>query len=331
MRKRKTEEIREIVGDLGYKLLDEYQEKRNGIRRVVIQDIHGCKYSSYLNHLMGGVFPPIAETRNPFSLSNISLWLKKEKKPFVLCENNVYKGSSEKLFFQCLKEECQEIFDMSWREVYSNDCGCPYCSGKRVGKRNNLACRRPELVAEWDYEKNKRNPEEYTEFTNERVSWICSKSGHLWDATINHRSNGSGCPKCADLQRESAIANELKVYFKGSYKAIPEYKILKNPDTGYWLPYDIYIAYGDSPDFNGFYIEIHGLQHYYKLSGWYKKEANRKGTTSEEEFEYQKHKDRLKRRFARKNGTYIEIDLRKIKTAEEAIKYIENILESSLL
>lgn len=132
----------------------------------------------------------------------------------------------------------------------------------------------------------------------------------------------SGHTKSCGCLSESFISSEVKRYLKQKYKAITEYKIFKNPDTGYWLPYDIYIPYGNNPELNGFYVEVHGEQHY-KLNPWHKLMSKKNGTTPEEEFEYQKHKDKIKKKFAKKNGYYIEVNLLKIKIVEEAIEYIQ--------
>ena len=51
---------------------------------------------------------------------------------------------------------------------------------------------------------------------------------------------------------------------------------------------------------------------------------NKKRT--EKVFKESKYRDRIKKKFAKKNGTYIEIDLRKIKTTEQAIGYVEDII-----
>jgi len=324
--KRTREKIEKTVENLGYKLLYEYSEEKNGMRRIIIQDSEGYKYGLYFNDFTKGCVANFVDRRNPFVLFNIGLWLKKENKPFLLCNGNVYKGNKEKLFFQCLVEDWQEIFDMNWNNIY-NGHKCPFCVGKRVGKYNNLEYLRPDLVVEWDFKNNKNSPKDYTEFAKEKVSWICSKCENIWEAKIGDRSHGSGCPRCSDLQKESTIANELKIYFKQNYNAIPEYKALKNPETNRWLPYDIYIPYGKIPELNGFYIEVH-WEHHYRLCLWHKKQAERNGTTPEEEFEYQKWKDKIKKRFAKKNGVYIEIDLRKTKTIESAIKHVENVLKT---
>ena len=115
----------------------------------------------------------------------------------------------------------------------------------------------------------------------------------------------------------------MKKYFEKNYNGIKEYKVLKNPDTNQWLKCDIYILYGENPKTNGVYIEVHGEQHY-KINGWHKLKAEKNKSTPEEELKYQKWKDKIKKNFCKKNGTYIEVNLMKIKTVEEAIEYIEN-------
>lgn len=317
--KRTIEEVSQIVTNFGYELLDKYQEGKRKMCRVIIKDEYGYKYDTLLSNLIKGQVPDFVNKGNPFTLShNIPLWLEKENKSFKLFGDNEYKGSNKRLFFQCLNESCGEIFDMSWTEIYSHNCSCPFCSGQRTGKRNNLLYLRPDLAKEWDYKKNKENPENFTCGSNREVFWICSKCNYSWKTTIFHRTtDGTGCPKCADAYRESKIASGLKANLKERYDAISEYKILKNPNTRQWLPFDIYIPFGENPEINGFYIEVHGEQHYKFIVHWHK---------TKERFEYNKKLDKLKKKFAKKNGTYIEIDLRKNKDIEEIIKKIEDIL-----
>jgi len=116
--------------------------------------------------------------------------------------------------------------------------------------------------------------------------------------------------------RESLIANELKRWAKEEFKFVKtEHKVIKNSETNCWLKCDIYI--GEPNTRNGIYIEIHGEQHYCFIKHWHK---------TQDGFKKQKRRDKLKKEFARKNGTYIEVDLRKIKSIEQAIKYIKNII-----
>ena len=77
-----------------------------------------------------------------------------------------------------------------------------------------------ELMAEWNWEKNNElgfDPKVLTLGSNKKVWWECNK-GHEWQAVINNRTKGSGCPCCAgqkvikgynDLQTTNpTLANE---------------------------------------------------------------------------------------------------------------------------
>ena len=54
------------------------------------------------------------------------------------------------------------------------------------------------MAKEWNYEKNGTlKPEYILAHSNKKVWWRCGKR-HEWQATVNHRSNGRGCPYCAN-------------------------------------------------------------------------------------------------------------------------------------
>ncbi len=190
------EEIKWMVEQLEYKFLKNYMGNRYK-RRIVIEDKHGYKYDVDFNHLISGRNPQIVCKENPFTLYNISLYLHINEKPFVLCEENSYNKSQGKLYFKCLLENCGEIFDSTWNKIFSTDCGCPFCSGKRVGKFNSLENLRPDLVKEWDYSRNNKSPAEYTISSNQKVCWKCSVCKESWEASICSRNTGKGCPYCA--------------------------------------------------------------------------------------------------------------------------------------
>lgn len=111
-----------------------------------------------------------------------------------LTPNMFSKSSSEKVWWKC--ENGHE-----WQAVISSRYkgnNCPYCSGKKllVGY-NDLATINPLLAAEWHPTKNNGFlPSMVQNKSNYKVWWKCSK-GHEWQATISHRSNGSGCPYCS--------------------------------------------------------------------------------------------------------------------------------------
>lgn len=143
----------------------------------------------------------------------------------------------------------------------------------------------------------------------------CGRSDNFITSAKNLKSGATTSCGC---RSESLVAFELKKYFLKNYDAEDEHQIIINPDTGYWLRCDICVH-------KNIYIEINGIQHYC-LCGWHYRSAKRNGTTPQQELEYQQWKDDLKKQYAEKNGLYIEIDLRKIKTTSKAIEYIENIL-----
>jgi len=74
--------------------------------------------------------------------------------------------------------------------------GCKRCSGKEATPENNFTVTHPELVKEWDYERNDRNPSEILKGSSYRAYWVCSK-GHRWRTTVTNRtSRGDGCKAC---------------------------------------------------------------------------------------------------------------------------------------
>lgn len=162
--------------------------------------------------------------------------------------------------------------------------------------------------------------------TNKHVYWRCvCDCGNETIVTSGNLNNTTSC----GCLRESYIASELKKYFIENYNAEKEYKICINPKTNCYLPFDIYIPAGDNPEINGYYIEVNG-EHHYKLSSWHKLSAKRNETSPEEEFQYTRKLDRIKRKFACSNGVYIEIDIRKLNDVSKAIEYIEGKIKEQL-
>ena len=75
--------------------------------------------------------------------------------------------------------------------------GCPYCSGKAVCLDNCLQTKNPKLSREWHPTKNKNlTPKDITHGRKRKVWWQCKK-GHEWQASVNSRSWGTGCPFCS--------------------------------------------------------------------------------------------------------------------------------------
>ena len=110
-------------------------------------------------------------------------------------------SSGQKVWWRCSKGH-------EWQAAIAhrnNGRGCPYCSGRYVIKgENDLQTVNPILAKEWNYEKNNGlTPVDVMPNSGKKVWWKCS-NGHEWQATIDHRNKGTGCPQCAKEKRKSA-------------------------------------------------------------------------------------------------------------------------------
>lgn len=76
--------------------------------------------------------------------------------------------------------------------------GCPYCSGRRVlVGLNDLATVDPAIAAEWHPSKNAVGPETVTAGSGVKRWWVCVE-GHEYEASVNSRTSGTGCPYCTN-------------------------------------------------------------------------------------------------------------------------------------
>ena len=207
------------------------------------------------------LYPEIAKQWHPTANGNLKpsdIAARSNKKYFWLCEKgHAYDATADKrvcgnscpfcankrilLGFNDLKSQCPDLLEewdyenndkqpeefifssrkkVSWicktcgnKWVTSIDhrtgnkkTGCPECAKRIRGEakhkyalENNGSITNPLLLKEWDYNKNCKNPEEYTPCSNESVFWICSKCGYEYKAKISNRENGRGCACCANL------------------------------------------------------------------------------------------------------------------------------------
>ena len=81
---------------------------------------------------------------------------------------------------------------------------CAVCTGHQiVSGVNDLQSLAPELMEEWDWEKNAENgldPSKIASRSGKKASWKCKAYGHRWDATIQSRFNKTGCPYCSNTK-----------------------------------------------------------------------------------------------------------------------------------
>ena len=144
----------------------------------------GCPYCAGTrvckDNSLGTISPAIAAEWHP-------------KKNNKLTPQDVTPYSQKKAWWICNKGHEWETTVHSRSMGY----GCPYCAGIRVCKDNSLGTINPALAAEWHPKKNKGlTPRDVTPYSNRKAWWKCKK-GHEWEALINNRNRGSGCPYCS--------------------------------------------------------------------------------------------------------------------------------------
>ena len=124
-----------------------------------------------------------------------------------LLSSQITCGSAKKVWWKCNKGH-------EWSATVqhrSKGKGCPVCAGKKVLKGyNDLESINPDLAKEWNYERNGNLlPSQVTSKSNKKVWWKC-KEGHEWQALINSRNRGNGCPKCHCI---GTSFSEQSIYF----------------------------------------------------------------------------------------------------------------------
>ena len=74
---------------------------------------------------------------------------------------------------------------------------CQFCAGKKLTAANSLAVLHPELAAQWHPARNGDvQPNQVLPASRRKLWWRCSDT-HEWQAPLQHRSRGQGCPYCA--------------------------------------------------------------------------------------------------------------------------------------
>lgn len=145
----------------------------------------GCPYCSGRNAIPGET--DLATTHPHL----IRFWSKKN----TLSPSEITAGSHKKVWWICEKGH---EWDALVGTIALEGSGCPYCAGKRaIPGETDLATVKPELLEEWDYEKNTVNPGEILPSTHEKAWWKCAL-GHSWQAVVfsRTREQSASCPYC---------------------------------------------------------------------------------------------------------------------------------------
>jgi len=91
---------------------------------------------------------------------------------------------TKKVWWKC---ELGHEWEASIDHIANRGCNCPYCKNKKVLTGfNDLATIRPDLLDEWDYEKNKDiDPTMIVPGTAKKAWWICKRCGYSWYTRVH--------------------------------------------------------------------------------------------------------------------------------------------------
>lgn len=128
-------------------------------------------------------------TTNP-DLAKEWNYKKNNKKP-----TEVFAGGKDKVWWICSK--C----GYEWQAALfarNNGAGCPVCTNRvLVSGKNDLATTNPDLLKEWDYDKNDILPTEVVAGSRSIVWWKCKKN-HSYSSRLVDKKNGGRCPYCCN-------------------------------------------------------------------------------------------------------------------------------------
>jgi hypothetical protein len=166
--------------------------------KVYWQCSNGHKWEATVSSRANGNGCPCCSGRKACEencLSTVNPELSKEWHPTLnkgLSPKDITPNSNKKVYWKCDKGH-------EWEASVSNRSkgrGCPYCANKIVLPENSISTTHPDLVAQWDYNRNANiSPLDISAGSSKQVWWVCSK-GHSWKASIGNRTRDKSSGKC---------------------------------------------------------------------------------------------------------------------------------------
>ena len=161
-----------------------------------------CPYCSGIKLLKGF---------NDFATKHPTLADEWSERNLPLTPDMVNEKSTKNVWWKC------KTCGYEWKSVIKSRTKgsmCPVCADRAVlAGHNDLATTDPELLDEWDYDKNgDLLPTAISRNSMKIVWWKCA-SGHSWRAKISDRTiNGKGCYLC-EREFQSAFPQLLIMYY----------------------------------------------------------------------------------------------------------------------
>jgi hypothetical protein len=100
-------------------------------------------------------------------------------------------------------ENCGHEFEMEIVKRTSRPRSCKICSGQQLLKGfNDLSTTNPELISEWDFERNGDIEPSTVQKGSGVEVWWKDDLGHSWKAKVSSRTRkqGTACPICRNLK-----------------------------------------------------------------------------------------------------------------------------------
>lgn len=164
----------------------------------------------------------------------------------------IYYGiESKKVWWNC--DDCKQSYSMSHsRKLRGGECSSESCINMRIGDNaRNRAWDRlgpmseahPELLDEFDYEKNLKSPSEIRANSKEDVWWICQDYSHSWEQSIYSRIRYQN--NCIICSKGSPISKLEYEVFEAILAKMPGLKCIRNnrslaQSDGYKFELDLY-------------------------------------------------------------------------------------------
>lgn len=122
-------------------------------------------------------------------------------------------NSRQRVWWQCQVNH-EHQWPASVRRRAVDGTGCPYCGGRRLDPAKSLARMRPDLLAEWHFEKNPGlDPKTVSVWSKKRVWWKCNQ-GHEWPApTLFRARDGQLCPQCRQSAKTLNVTHPQLIRF----------------------------------------------------------------------------------------------------------------------
>jgi len=99
------------------------------------------------------------------------------------------RSNRRKFFYRCDRGHVRE----STPQNFTRNPTCQTC------RWGSLAAMRPDLLKEWDWQKNTADPYSIAPHSRTRGWWKCAKRNHPgWEAAVANRLKGDGCPTCSN-------------------------------------------------------------------------------------------------------------------------------------